>query len=79
MAKTTPIRPVARPRDDQLMLLPEIAKYVRRSENTLRWLRHEGGPDAPPLWRQGRRLVAWKSEIDEWLDKQREADRETSG
>ncbi|MEV4093856.1 helix-turn-helix transcriptional regulator [Streptosporangium saharense] len=73
MTKTTPIRP-ARPRDDQLMLLPEIAKYVRRSENTLRWLRHQGGPDAPPLWKQGRRLVAWKSELDAWLDMQREAD-----
>ncbi|MEU1736517.1 helix-turn-helix domain-containing protein [Streptosporangium sp. NPDC020145] len=56
------------------MLLPEIAKYVRRSENTLRWLRHQGGPDAPPLWKQGRRLVAWKSELDDWLDEQRQAD-----
>lgn len=58
------------------MLLPEIAEYVRRTENTLRYLRHVGGDDAPPLWRQGRRLVAWRSEIDQWLDSQRAADEQ---
>lgn len=67
-----------RPANDQLLLLPEIAEYVRRSEATLRYLRHVGGEGAPPLWRQGRRLVAWKSEIDAWLDEQREADEQAS-
>ncbi|MFC4062783.1 helix-turn-helix transcriptional regulator [Planomonospora corallina] len=56
------------------MTLPEIAAYTRRSEQTLRWLRHRGGDDAPPLWRQGRPLVAWKSEINAWLDAQRAKD-----
>lgn len=62
-----------RPDDDRLLLLPEVAELSRRSEATLRWLRHVGGDDAPPLWRQGRRLVAWRSEVLAWLDRQREA------
>ncbi|MEV4752161.1 hypothetical protein AB0K21_37875 [Streptosporangium sp. NPDC049248] len=66
--------PSARPANDRLMLLPEVADYVRRTEATLRYLRHVGGPAAPPLWRQGRRLVAWKSEVDSWLDAQRDED-----
>ncbi|MBB2914923.1 putative DNA-binding transcriptional regulator AlpA [Streptosporangium becharense] len=65
--------------DDRLMLMPEIAEYTRRPESTLRYLRHRGGPDAPPLWKQGRRLVAWQSEIDTWLDRLRAADRRASG
>ena len=33
--------------DDDLLLLPEVAKLTRLSESTLRWLRHkgEGRPD----------------------------------
>lgn len=64
----------ARPADDQLMKLSEIATYAKTDPGTLRYRRHRGGPDAPPLWKQGKRLVAWKSEIDAWLDAQREAD-----
>ncbi len=74
----TKVTQVTRPADDRLMLLPEIAAYVRRTEATLRYLRHIGGADAPPVWRQGRILVAWKSEIDAWLDAQRAADRKTA-
>lgn len=67
-----------RPADDRLLLLPEIAERIRRTEATLRWLRHVGGPDCPPIWKQGRRLVAWQSEIDSWLDAQREADEQAN-
>lgn len=74
MAHST--RAPRRPANDQLMLLPEIAEYVRSTPATLRYRRHVNDPTAPPLWRQGKRLVAWKSEIDAWLDAQRAADEQ---
>ncbi|GIH25148.1 hypothetical protein Aph01nite_34580 [Acrocarpospora phusangensis] len=69
---------VARPADDRLLLLPEIAKYIRREEETIRWWRKTRYKDAPPVWKQAGRIVAWKSEIDAWLDAQRDADLENA-
>ncbi|MFF0862348.1 hypothetical protein ACFYUV_11390 [Nonomuraea sp. NPDC003560] len=76
MAHSTRAPQRRRPADDQLMLLPEIAEYVRSTPAGLRYRRHTNDPSAPPIWRQGRRLVAWKSEIDQWLDEQRAADEQ---
>lgn len=73
-ATATRARP-SRPADDRLMLIDEIATYSGTDRETLRYRRHVGGDNAPPLWKQGRRLVAWRSEIDAWLDAQRDADR----
>ncbi|GIH23023.1 hypothetical protein Aph01nite_13330 [Acrocarpospora phusangensis] len=69
----------ARPADDKLLLLPEIAKYIRREEETIRWWRKTRRKDAPPVWKQAGRLVAWRSEIDLWLDAQRDADMQDAG
>ncbi|MFF3665375.1 helix-turn-helix transcriptional regulator [Microtetraspora malaysiensis] len=66
--------PAARPADDKLLFLDEVAERTRYDEGTLRYLRHVGGDMAPPLWKRGRRLVAWRSEIDTWLDAQRAQD-----
>jgi predicted DNA-binding transcriptional regulator AlpA len=59
---------------DDLLLLPEIAQMTRKTENTLRWLRHRG--EGPPMWLMGRRLVARRGAIAEWIAQQ---EREQTG
>jgi predicted DNA-binding transcriptional regulator AlpA len=53
---------------DDLLLLPEVADLTRMSEATLRWLRYRG--EGPPMWRMGRRLVARRGAVAEWIAKQ---------
>jgi predicted DNA-binding transcriptional regulator AlpA len=50
---------------DDLLLLPEIAAMTRKSVDALRWLRHRG--EGPPMWLMGRRLVARRGAVDEWI------------
>lgn len=57
---------------DELLRLSEVCKLKKTSEATERWLRHEGR--APYLWKSGRNLVAWKSEVLAHLAAEREAD-----
>jgi predicted DNA-binding transcriptional regulator AlpA len=51
---------------DEIMLLPEVAKMTRLSEDTIRWLRHTGtGPRSGKL---GRRVVYRRSDVQAWID-----------
>ena len=56
---------------DRLLLIDEVSEMTRIPEATLRWMRHEG--KAPWIWRNGRRLVAWESDVKGYLDEQRQA------
>jgi hypothetical protein len=47
------------------MLLPEVALLTRRSEATLRWLRHRG--EGPPAHRSGRRIYYRRGAVMQWL------------
>jgi hypothetical protein len=51
--------------DDDLLLIDEVAKITRRSESTLRWLRHRG--EGPPAHRAGRRLYYRRGAVRRWL------------
>ena len=51
-----------------LRTLPEIAKYLRKSEAQLRWMRHNGsGPKSALV---GGRIMYRQREVDAWLDEQ---------
>jgi predicted DNA-binding transcriptional regulator AlpA len=52
-------------RDDDLLLLPEVAQITRLTESTLRWLRHQG--QGPAGFRLGRRLLFRRGEVEAWL------------
>lgn len=56
---------------DDLLLLPEVAQITRRSEATLRWLRHRG--EGPEGHRSGRRLYFRRRDVLEWLHEQERA------
>jgi len=53
---------------DDLLLLPEVAEITRRSEATLRWLRHRG--DGPVGHRAGRRIYYRRGDVLAWLAEQ---------
>lgn len=50
---------------DQLLDLHEIAALTHKSENTIRWYRQTNR--GPKTWKNGGRIVAWRSEIIEWF------------
>lgn len=56
---------------DDLLLLPEVALLTRRSEATLRWLRHRG--DGPKGHRAGKRVYFRRGDVLEWLAEQERA------
>lgn len=56
---------------DDLLLLPEVALITRRSQATLRWLRHRG--EGPKGHRAGRRVYFKRSDVMAWLDEQEKA------
>lgn len=56
---------------DDLLLLPEVALLTRRTEATLRWLRHRG--EGPKGHRAGRRLYFRRGDVLEWLAEQERA------
>ncbi|MEV5710084.1 helix-turn-helix domain-containing protein [Actinoallomurus sp. NPDC052274] len=66
---------------DRLLLIEEIAERLRRSEQSVRYLRHRG--ELPFLFRDGRRLVAWESDVLSYLERLQEAEKaarqETAG
>ena len=54
---------------DRLLILSEVSELTRIPETSLRWLRHVGR--APWLWKSGRKIVAWESDVRKFLDEQR--------
>jgi excisionase family DNA binding protein len=58
-------------RDDDLLLLEEVAALTRQSVSTIRWLRHKG--QAPPGFRLGRRVVFRRAEVEQWIAQHEEA------
>jgi excisionase family DNA binding protein len=52
-------------RDDDLLLLPEVAALARMSVSTLRWLRHRG--EGPAGFRLGRRVLFRRAAVEEWI------------
>lgn len=54
----------------RLLYLPEIIEMTGMPENTIRSRYHRG--EMPPMWKLGRRLVAWEFDLIKWLDEQRE-------
>lgn len=56
------------PNPDDLLLLPEVAELTRRSEATLRWLRHRG--EGPHGHRAGRRIYYRRGDVLQWLAEQ---------
>ena len=59
------------------LLLPQVAAKVNAPEATLRYWRSRN--EGPPMWRRGRRLVAFEDEVDAWLDEQAVADAARRG
>jgi predicted DNA-binding transcriptional regulator AlpA len=59
------------PSPDDLLLIGEVATLTRRSESTLRWLRHRG--EGPPGFRMGRRVVFRRRAVIEWIAEQERA------
>lgn len=58
--------------DDELLLLPEAAAFLKRPETTLyawRWRRQ-----GPPSFKQGRLVCYWKSDLLQWLIEQQAAE-----
>ena len=58
-------------RDDDLLLLPEVAQITRLTESTLRWLRHQGR--GPAGFRLGRRVVFRRAEVERWIAQHEQA------
>lgn len=55
----------------ELLYLPGIMEITGMPEATIRSRYHQG--TMPCLWKFGRRLVAWESELDQWLAEQQAA------
>ena len=51
-----------------LMYVSEVAEYLRRSENTIRWMIYEG--KAPRHAKVAGRIVFRKADVDAWLEAQ---------
>lgn len=61
--------------DDRLLPFDEVAQRLLMPEPTVRWKRHQG--DLPFLFKLGRRLVAWESDVLSWIEDQARADVES--
>jgi predicted DNA-binding transcriptional regulator AlpA len=62
--------------DDELLQLAQICELLHMSEATVRWKRHKN--ELPFVFRMSRRLVAWKSDVLDYIESYRlaeEADR----
>lgn len=53
---------------DRLLQLPEVSELTTLSEATLRWLRHR--KQGPPMFKLGRRLVTYESDVHAWIAEQ---------
>lgn len=54
---------------DKVMTLPQVADYLQLSENTLRWMRHNGS--GPLSFKLGRRVAYMESDVIAYLESQR--------
>lgn len=53
---------------EKLLFIEETSEMTRLSENTLRFMRHQGrGPKSAKL---GRRIVYRESDVQAWIDEQ---------
>ena len=59
---------------DELIQMEGVAELTTLSVPTLRWLRHRG--EGPPIFRLGRRLVAWRGDVLRWIAAQAAQDAE---
>ncbi|MFI6299576.1 helix-turn-helix transcriptional regulator [Nonomuraea sp. NPDC050790] len=60
--------------NDRLLTFPEeVCELTRMEAATWRYKRHRG--EAPFLFRMGRRLYAWRSDVVAWIEAQRLADQ----
>ncbi|MEU4576661.1 hypothetical protein [Nonomuraea sp. NPDC023979] len=60
--------------NDVLLTFPEeVCALTRRTEKTERWMRQHRRTSY--LWRSGKRLFAWKSDVIAYLEEQRLADQ----
>jgi predicted DNA-binding transcriptional regulator AlpA len=55
-----------------LLHLAEVAARTRVPESTLRYWRHRDRGEGPPLFRIGRRVVAYADEVEAWVQAQRD-------
>ena len=55
-----------------LLHFPQISERTKVPESTLRYWRHIG--EGPPIFRMGRRLVAFEDQVDAWVEQQAAAD-----
>jgi predicted DNA-binding transcriptional regulator AlpA len=58
---------------DRLLILEEISEKTRLPENSVRYKKHRGEMDF--IFRLGKRLVAYESDVDSWIRDQRQAQR----
>jgi predicted DNA-binding transcriptional regulator AlpA len=58
-------REAGQDRNDDLLLMEEVAALARQSVSTLRWLRHRG--QGPAGFRLGRRVVFRRAEVERWI------------
>lgn len=66
----------ARPVDrigDRLLQLPQVCEITTLSEATHRWMRHRG--EGPRMFKLGRRLVAYESDVHAWIAEQAAKDQ----
>ncbi len=59
---------------DRLLQLPEISETSTLTEATLRYMRHRG--EGPPIFKLGRRLVCWESDLHAWIEGEATKDAE---
>ena len=57
--------------DDDLLFAPEVSKFLRVPEPTLRYWAHRG--EGPKSFRMGRRRVWKRSDVAAWLEAQYQA------
>lgn len=56
---------------DRVMTIKQVAEFLQISENTLRWMRHNGS--GPLSFKIGRRVAYMESDVMAYLASQRNA------
>lgn len=62
--------------NDRLLLLEEVADLLRMSIKTLRFQRSQTPHKVPFLFSRSNRVVAWESDVYEWLDKLQQREKQ---
>jgi len=61
---------------DRILVIEEISAKTRMPEASIRWKKQRG--ELPFLFKLGRRLVAYESEVDAWIAQQRQQQRNSA-